>query len=457
MGLSERMDDDDFLEDVVGMVVGKIDPKKNWAKFRTEVVKELKKLKLDKKFDDYDIHYVLKSMGYENFPVSKNVRLIEKLANNGVYESLRTNLEGNFGGYAKDVGYFTVIKPFDVYIMVDSVPSNAHYGRGRVLQPIYQKVKLQKGDQIQLLPGGVFVVSTRKVGIFPPYTYITVSMNKPEFSPFEKGDKRNLMFPLDSLKREENERSGIKAKYDSDKFMPKRSKNEARLAQKFSSISEKVINLKSSFSTPRDEMPQIDSTKKLREYLKKNDIDFESVAIPAKELSPTQTQLETDKADNIWADYLKKKNEKTNPLSGEIVISQDKYILDGHHRWFAAKRNDESMKLNCLMLGDNAKPALEILKNYEGSSFRDIEDKKVSERILEYMAKMSKSHNKTTKDGETPHFHNTNIDNKGDGYTTFTSKGAKNHFHKIVNHKVMPAGQDNHTHDIVKEHNHGQD
>jgi hypothetical protein len=157
-------------------------------------------------------------------------------------------------------------------------------------------------------------------------------------------------------------------------------------------ISEKIINLKTSLDIPRDKMPQIDSVQKFKEYLKENDIDFERIKIPAKDLTPTQSQLETDKADNIWAEYLKKKNETSNPLSGEIVVSKDKYILDGHHRWFAVKRNNENMRLNCLMLGDNAKEALKCMREYEGVSYRDVKDKAVSEDVVLHRKGLNGTH-----------------------------------------------------------------
>jgi hypothetical protein len=123
------------------------------------------------------------------------------------------NLEGNFGGYFKDTAYYTVIKPFEVFLVSGHKPSNANYGSANLLEPVWQKVKLRKGDQIQMLAGGaVFAVLKSALGGFAANTWTAVAMNQPKFSPFQRGDDKNLTFPLDSLKREETEKAALKGK-----------------------------------------------------------------------------------------------------------------------------------------------------------------------------------------------------------------------------------------------------
>jgi hypothetical protein len=100
------------------------------------------------------------------------------------------------------------------------------------------------------------------------------------------------------------------------------------------------------------------------------------------------------------------------------------------------------------------------MRDFSKAKFKDINDKKVAEAILESLAEKwrknedagtpRKGGNTTTTDGEEPHYHQFRIDLSGDGYTTFTSEGMKAHFHKIKNFEVQ-AFEDGHTHEIKVE------
>lgn len=148
-----------------------------------------------------------------------------------------------------------------------------------------------------------------------------------------------------------------------------------------SKILEAIITPKNSLGIKREDMPQIDG-KHVEDFLKyvhKCGRDYERVELPAKALQPSQGELDTDKAQKIWDEYEASKNEGANPLAGEIIVSQDKYVLDGHHRWLAVKENQPDMKIKCIMLGDNARPALDLMHGFEKTTKRDIEDNKVKE------------------------------------------------------------------------------
>lgn len=125
-------------------------------------------------------------------------------------------------------------------------------------------------------------------------------------------------------------------------------------------LCEEFISLPNSLGITRDKMPQIpaDKLEAFLKYLKTDaGCDYERISLPASQLTPSQNELDTDKADKIWNDG--------NAFDHVIIISADKYILDGHHRWFAVKRNAPEEEMNCIMLGYNAKPCLEIMLNFD--------------------------------------------------------------------------------------------
>ena len=133
-------------------------------------------------------------------------------------------------------------------------------------------------------------------------------------------------------------------------------------------IMEEIITPENSLGITRDEMPQIDGKDipAFLKHVKNSDRDYEKCSIPAKDLKPSQSELDTDKAADIW------KNDKAH--EHPIVVSQDNYVLDGHHRWLAVQQNEPESEMKCIKLGDNAKPALELMHNFKKVKVRDIED-----------------------------------------------------------------------------------
>jgi hypothetical protein len=160
-------------------------------------------------------------------------------------------------------------------------------------------------------------------------------------------------------------------------------------------ICEEFISLPVSLGISREDMPQIPANKieEFLSYLKEVGCDYERTTKKASELTPSQNELDTEKADKIWSD---------GKVDMPIIISLDRYVLDGHHRWFAAKRNDPNYELNCIMLSSNAKPALEIMHDFEGSHKRDIEGKLVEGLSADEESEIIKTNKKKTEN-QKPH------------------------------------------------------
>ena len=78
------------------------------------------------------------------------------------------------------------------------------------------------------------------------------------------------------------------------------------------------------FNIPRASMPQIADQEGFARYLEFLGVDVRFVKSHLNFLKPTQTEFDPEKVAAINAPY------------GSIVVSSDGYILDGHHRFFAA-------------------------------------------------------------------------------------------------------------------------
>lgn len=90
------------------------------------------------------------------------------------------------------------------------------------------------------------------------------------------------------------------------------------------------------FMISRDNMPQIGSSLEFIKFLKKQNISYEELRSNVNHVRPTQIDFDQDKVDRIID-----KGVNDNP----IIISNDNYVLDGHHRYFAALQMDEDINI----------------------------------------------------------------------------------------------------------------
>jgi hypothetical protein len=90
--------------------------------------------------------------------------------------------------------FFKVTKKFDIFLRVGYSESNTWIGASRMLGSVYRKVSLRRGDEVQDLIGGLFVI--RKSG-----EIFEAKMSIDERHPFEKryGAAPEQALPTDKL------------------------------------------------------------------------------------------------------------------------------------------------------------------------------------------------------------------------------------------------------------------
>lgn len=111
----------------------------------------------------------------------------------------------------------------------------------------------------------------------------------------------------------------------------------------------------------RKDMPQV-AGKDLEEMLAifaENDINYRTANIVVTELRPTQEDYKPDKVKEMVA-KLKSGEMDLHP----IVVSNDGYIMDGHHRWLAAKElYGDKFKMKTIVIDLPQKEALDMFSD----------------------------------------------------------------------------------------------
>lgn len=107
-------------------------------------------------------------------------------------------------------------------------------------------------------------------------------------------------------------------------------------------------------------MPQVG--KDIKTNLEKNGVPFKEVKVHPNDLKSTQSEFDLDKVRLMMLEPFKPQT--------DIIVSNDNYILDGHHRWLVAFNKDKRITVLQVDL-----PILELMrltKSFETTEYRPI-------------------------------------------------------------------------------------
>lgn len=128
---------------------------------------------------------------------------------------------------------------------------------------------------------------------------------------------------------------------------------------------------------PRHLLPQIpsDQYEEFKEFVVGNGVPMKLMFVPVSKLKPIQSEVKREKVDNF----------KANPdkLANPIIINKDGLILDGHHRFLAAKELDPNAKLPCFVAFCDLKRLIELGHEFEGSFTRTVDESTIYGRECE--------------------------------------------------------------------------
>lgn len=117
----------------------------------------------------------------------------------------------------------------------------------------------------------------------------------------------------------------------------------------------------------RSLMPQIDNHDEYLKYLDDKKISYVKQKLPTSELKSTQMEFNKDKVAEMM-----NSREAVKP----IIVSNDGYILDGHHRWLADYNKDKNAKTRSIIVNLPILELMRVSKYYNG-----IESKPLLESI----------------------------------------------------------------------------
>jgi hypothetical protein len=130
--------------------------------------------------------------------------------------------------------------------------------------------------------------------------------------------------------------------------------------------------------SPADKLPknkdgEVDGEAFFKQLLQKDGIKVnsgtndEGVSVPPERLKATQMNMVGDKVAGMYASLEK---DPTNPnLTAPIYVSNDGYVLDGHHRWAAivaynAKNPDKAIPMKTRIIDEPIKPLVNRANQY---------------------------------------------------------------------------------------------
>lgn len=123
-------------------------------------------------------------------------------------------------------------------------------------------------------------------------------------------------------------------------------------------LHENTTYIPGGFNIARSEMPQIKDQEKFADYLENLGYEVMAIAISPKIVKPTQIEFDQSKVDALVGKEL-----------DPVIVSDDYFVLDGHHRYFAALQSGASnMTVYYVSVGINKllKHAYEFLGEADG-------------------------------------------------------------------------------------------
>ena len=130
-----------------------------------------------------------------------------------------------------------------------------------------------------------------------------------------------------------------------------------------------VITISKSLGVNRAQMPQINSKdiKDYLEFLKEVGIKVSAKTINVSKVGMTQKEINLDKVKALLG------TDRSN-LAKPVIISNDGYILDGHHRVVALYNIDKNFKLKTIEVNLGIKDLLKVTKEYPKVSYKGINE-----------------------------------------------------------------------------------
>jgi hypothetical protein len=112
----------------------------------------------------------------------------------------------------------------------------------------------------------------------------------------------------------------------------------------------------------RSQMPQIDDQEHFKKVLKSKGVSFEIIDVNASDLRLTQNEVDKWKVFKMMREIRRKGVGAFDP----VVSGNDRYVLDGSHRFLARLNLSRRAKVQTLKVNMNTRDLIDLINNNWG-------------------------------------------------------------------------------------------
>lgn len=126
---------------------------------------------------------------------------------------------------------------------------------------------------------------------------------------------------------------------------------------------------KSGLHIDRKNMPQVASKDMpdLLKFIKSEGAEVKETKIKTSALQPSQGNMNLDKVSTLMHD-------ETSNLAKHVLISNDNYLIDGHHRWLALLNKDKNSLINAYKVNLNVQDLISLVKRFPKVFYKTIKE-----------------------------------------------------------------------------------
>lgn len=124
----------------------------------------------------------------------------------------------------------------------------------------------------------------------------------------------------------------------------------------------------------REDLPQIPRAliPKFGKFCKSKGIPVKVRHLPIRSLKPVQRHLNTEKVKTLMG----------QKINSPLLVSQEGYIIDGHHRWAAEAMKNKDGKVICVQFGCPIDKMVELGHDFDGSTTKTIDESQKRKKSL---------------------------------------------------------------------------
>ena len=149
-----------------------------------------------------------------------------------------------------------------------------------------------------------------------------------------------------------------------------------------------IISLDSGMGLSRAQLPQIKSTDvpEFIEWLDEKGVESLKTSVEVGDLTPIQKEINLDKTDSMAAKHTQ--GEINLSVGKPVMVSNDEYLVDGHHRWYALRELNPDNRLDTIIIDAPILDLITLMKEFPKTTYKAPMDEMSIEPVNESYGKI---------------------------------------------------------------------